>query len=72
MYTIQIPSCFYEHLITVLSLCFCITAIQKIFLYYPPESGVDDRVRTYSLTYSQSICFDMMGFGANFTMRESA
>ena len=33
------------------------------------ESGVDERVHTYSLTYGQSIiCFYMMGLGANFTI----
>ena len=37
------------------------------------QSGVDERVHTYSLTYGQSIiCFYMMGLGANFTMKEVA
>ena len=38
------------------------------------QSGVDERVHIYGLTYGQSImiCFYMIGFGANFTMREVA
>ena len=37
------------------------------------QSGVDERVHTYSLTYGQSIiCFYLMGLHANFTMMEVA
>ena len=45
----------------------------KNFSALPPESGVDERVHTYSFTYGQSIiCFYMIGLGANFTMWEVA
>ena len=45
----------------------------KKFSLLPPESGVDERVHTYSFTYGQSIiCFYMIGLGANFTMWEVA
>ena len=63
---------FYLHHAGVTS-CFSLNMWFRFILEICHQSGVDERVHTCSLTYGQSVvCFDMMGLGANFTMREVA